>query len=66
MRNAWGIPMNYEQDGSPVELDEHAMLKKAVADAINKLELSQHSQTNAPKGRLLAWEALQVLRGAMK
>ena len=58
--------MNYEQDSSKKELDEHAMLKKAVADAINKLELSQHSQTNAPKGRLLAWEALQVLRGAMK
>ena len=66
MRNAWGIPMNYEQDSSNNELDEHAMLKKAVMDAIAKLELSQHSQTNAPKGRLLAWEALQVLRGAIK
>jgi hypothetical protein len=66
MRNAWGIPMNYEQDSSKSELDEHAMLKKAVMDAINKLELSQHSQTNAPKGRLLAWEALQVLREATK
>lgn len=66
MRNAWGIPMNYEQGGSNNELDEHAMLKKAVMDAISKLELSQHSQTNAPKGRLLAWEALHVLREAMR
>lgn len=66
MRNQWGIPMNYEQGSSNNELDEHAMLKKAVKDAIAKLELSQHSQTNAPKGRLLAWEALHVLREAMK
>ena len=66
MRNAWGIPMNYEQGGSKNELDEHAMLKKAVMDAIDKLELSQHSKTNALKGRMLSWEALQVLRGAIK
>jgi len=42
------------------------MLKKAVMEAIDKLELSQHSQTNAPKGRLLAWEALHVLRKATR
>jgi hypothetical protein len=58
--------MNYELDSSNNGLDEHAMLKKAVMDAIAKLELSQHSQTNAPKGRLLAWEALHELREAMK
>ena len=63
MRNAWGIPTNHlGHEGSLHELDDYSMLKKAVDEAIDKLELSQHSQTSAPHGRLLAWEALHILR----
>jgi hypothetical protein len=67
MRNEWGIPVNHlGQEGSLHELPPHAMLEKAMKDAINKLELAQHSKTNAPHGRLLAWEALDVLRTALR
>jgi hypothetical protein len=63
MRNAWGIPTNHlGEESSLNELDDYTMLKKAVDQAINKLELAQHSQTTAPHGRLLAWEALHILR----
>jgi hypothetical protein len=67
MRNEWGIPTNHlGQEGSLHELPTHAMLEKAMKDAINKLELAQHSKTTAPHGRLLAWEALDVLRTALR
>jgi hypothetical protein len=67
MKNAWGIePKHLGQEGSLHELPTHAMLEKAMKDAINKLELAQHSKTTAPHGRLLAWEALDVLRTALR
>ena len=67
MRNQWGIPTNHlGQEGSLDELAPHAMLEKAMKEAINKLELAQHSKTNAQHGRLLAWEALDTLRTALR
>jgi hypothetical protein len=67
MRNVWGIPTNHlGQEGSNNELAPHAMLEKAMKDAIVKLELAQNSQTTAPHGRLLAWEALDILRTALR
>jgi len=67
MRNNWGIPTNHlGQEGSLDELAPHAVLEKAMKEAINKLELAQHSKTNAPHGRLLAWEALDLLRTALR
>lgn len=66
-RNPWGInPDHTRQEGSINELPTHAMLEKAMKDAIQKLELSQHAQTNAPHSRLLAWEALHILRTALR
>ena len=61
-RNEWGLPVASSDD----ELDEHGLLKKAVVEAINKLELAQHGQTITPHIRLLTWEALHVLRKAMR
>lgn len=67
MRNEWGIPTNHlGEEGSLDELATHAVLEKAMKEAINKLELAQHSKTNAPHGRLLAWEALDLLRTALR
>jgi hypothetical protein len=66
MRNAWGIPTDLGQESSLDELVPHAMLEKAMKEAIAKLELAQNSQTNAPHGRLLAWEALDILRTALR
>jgi hypothetical protein len=67
MRNVWGIPTNHlGEEGSLNELAPHAMLEKAMKEAIVKLELAQNSQTNAPHGRLLAWEALDILRTALR
>ena len=54
------------QESSLDELDGYSILKNEVVKAINKLELAQHSQTTAPHGRLLAWEALCILREVMK
>ena len=67
MTNPWGINPNHaRQEGSINELVTHAMLEKAVKDSITKLELAQHAQTNAPHSRLLAWEALDILRRALR
>jgi hypothetical protein len=67
MKNAWGIePKHLGQEGSLHELPPHAMLEKAVKEAISILELAQHSKTNAQHGRLLAWEALDILRTALR
>ena len=67
MTNPWGINPNHaRQEGSINELATHAMLEKAVKDSITKLELAQHAQTNAPHSRLLAWEALDILRRALR
>lgn len=66
-RNEFGIPTNHlGQESSLDELGKHTMLEKAVTQAINKLELAQHAQTNAPHSRLLAWEALDILRRARR
>lgn len=67
MKNAWGIQPNHvRQEGSINELATHAMLEKAMKEAINKLELAQHNQTNAPHSKLLAWEALDILRRGLR
>jgi len=67
MRNKYGIPVNHlGQESSLDELGKHSMLEKAMQDAIKHLELAQHSKTNAPHGRLLAWEALDILRRALR
>jgi hypothetical protein len=67
MKNAWGIePKHLGQEGSITELVPHAMLEKAMKEAINKLELAQHSRTTAPHGKLLAWEALDILRTTLR
>ena len=54
------------QESSLDELHEYTILENQVKQAIKKLELAQHSQTTAPHGRLLAWEALCILREVMK
>ena len=67
MRNVWGIPTNHLGEESSInELPTHAMLEKAMREAINKLELAQHSNTHAMHGRLLAWEALDILRTTLR
>jgi hypothetical protein len=67
MRNPWGIPTEVlEEAGSPDELLPHAMLEKAMKEAVDRLELAQHANTNAPHTKLLAWEALDILRTALR
>lgn len=67
MKNAWGIQPNHVgQEGSINELATHAMLEKSMKDAILLLELSQHKNVNAPHGKLLAWEALDILRRGLR
>jgi hypothetical protein len=67
MKNPWGIQPNHAgQESSINELLPHPMLEKAMKDAIKHLELAQHAQTTAPHGRLLAWEALDILRRALR
>lgn len=61
-RNEWGLPVASSDD----ELDEHGLLKKAVVEAIQKLELAQLNNTSRPHARLLEWEALHILRKAMR
>jgi hypothetical protein len=67
MRNEWGIPTKHlGQESSINELAPHAVLEKAMKEAINKLELAQHAKTTAPHGKLLAWEALDILRTTLR
>lgn len=67
MKNIWGIePAHLGQESSLDELAPHAVLEKAMKEAINKLELAQHAKTTAPHGKLLAWEALDILRTTLR
>lgn len=67
MSNPWGIQPNHaRQEGSINELPTNAMLEHAMKDAISKLELAQHTRTHAPHSKLLAWEALHILRTALR
>ena len=60
-KNPWGIEMQ------TTGVDMHdTLLRNAVIEAIDKLELAQHYTSTSPHTRLLAWEALHILRKAMR
>jgi hypothetical protein len=60
-KNPWGI----EMQTTGVDMND-TLLRNAVIEAIDKLELAQHYTSTSPHTRLLAWEALHILRKAMR
>ena len=60
-KNPWGI----EMQTSGVDMND-TLLRNAVIEAIDKLELAQHYTSTSPHTRLLAWEALHILRKALR
>jgi hypothetical protein len=63
-KNPWGIEANHV--GHEAMLEKEMVLTAAVKEAIDKLELAQHYTSTSPHTRLLAWEALHILRKAIR